>query len=163
MMDIIDSTPMTTPTPTSFVILPTRNTGVSKQATATAHSSHSHYRFRQEIGLRQHRQLQTYLWQHHRQHTTDEHHCHYRQQRNETWQTTSLKAVTEDKPTADGSTKTGNNTRTRQDQSQSVSRDRYNKARRQTSGMRMQSPTKTNKKQQQRGYSLNRGSQTRKV
>ena len=36
MMDIIDSTPMTTPTPTSFVVLPTKHTVSSKQATATA-------------------------------------------------------------------------------------------------------------------------------
>ena len=36
MMGIIDSTPMTTPTPTSFVVLPTKQTVSSKQATATA-------------------------------------------------------------------------------------------------------------------------------
>ena len=36
MMDIIDSTPMTTPTPTSFVVLPTKHSDSSKQATATA-------------------------------------------------------------------------------------------------------------------------------
>ena len=36
MMDIIDSTPMTIPTPTSFVVLPTKHTVSSKQATATA-------------------------------------------------------------------------------------------------------------------------------
>ena len=36
MMDIIDSTPMAAPTPTSFVVLPTKHTDSSKQATATA-------------------------------------------------------------------------------------------------------------------------------
>ena len=36
MMDIIDSKRMTTPTPTSFVVLPTKHTVSSKQTTATA-------------------------------------------------------------------------------------------------------------------------------
>ena len=36
MMDIINSTPMTTPTPTGFVVLPTQSTSTQKQAAATA-------------------------------------------------------------------------------------------------------------------------------
>ena len=50
------------------------------------HNSHSNHRFRQEIDLRQHRQLPMYLWQHHQHHTTGER--HYQQHQNETWQMT---------------------------------------------------------------------------
>ena len=72
MMDIIDSTPMTTPTPTSFVVLPTKHTDSSRQAAAQQRhrqSKHRNFQFRKQANTWLPRQSPTFRWQHRQRHT----------------------------------------------------------------------------------------------
>ena len=133
MMDIIDSTPMTTPTPpTSFVVLPAKHTGSSKQATVTAETQ-----TQQAPELPVPRDSQHYI------HTGDHRHAHgsvsYTSPKSTTTDPNSktgggrwhcwrqFSKTAEDNSAPDGTTTTGRNTRTRQDPTQSVGFDNYNK------------------------------------
>ena len=87
MMDVIGSTPMTTPTPTSFVVLPKKirsAAGKQQPQQRHRHSKHRNFQFRKQADTWLHPQSPTFQRQHRQRHTTEEHLYRPQQQQNGT-------------------------------------------------------------------------------
>ena len=111
------------------------------------HSKRRNYQFCEAVNRHPRQQSQTYQWQRHQQHTTDEHPCQSQQQQNRSgrWHRRSqFSKATTDGTTTHGSTEAGSNARTRQDPTPSVGGYCHNKTWRQGQSSLQRRPTRIN-------------------